>query len=33
LHVDEAADSFFARVAPALDLLRMIQTGPGGTEP
>jgi len=33
LHVDEAADSFFARVAPALDLLKMIQTEPGGTEP
>jgi len=33
LHVDEAADSFFARVAPALDLSRLIQTEPGGTEP
>jgi len=33
LYVDEAADSFFARVAPALDLSRLIQTEPGGTEP
>lgn len=33
LRVDEAADSFFARVAPALDLPRLTHEGPGGIEP
>ena len=33
LRVDEAADAFFARVATALDLPRLTQAEPGGTEP
>lgn len=32
LHVDEAADSFFARVAPGLDLPRLAQTQSWGIE-
>jgi len=32
LYVDEAADSFFARVAPGLDLPRLTQTEPWGIE-
>jgi NAD-dependent deacetylase len=33
LRVDEAADPFFARVAPALKLPRLSQSEPGGIEP